>query len=165
MVEPNDWYSTRTHRSSYTRPSAPDKKNSRLYARAALERMQLAQRGDEILHLWQDEILEARSVADERVGRGHPLHGRVEPWEALVGEPRRDHGLPVERRQAPQIDHRHAHPVRLLELLRGHERALHQGAVGHDRQVAAGAHPLRLAERDHEVRPGVRRLVVGLAIE
>src|SRR5260370_28176714 len=97
MVEPNDWYSTRTHRSSYTRPVAPDKKNSRLYARAALERMQLAQRGDEILHLWQDEILEARSVADERVGRGHPLHGRVEPGEALVGEPRPDLGAVAPR--------------------------------------------------------------------
>src|SRR5260370_3729897 len=160
MVEPNYWYSTRTHSSSYTRPVAPDKKNSRLYARVALERMQLAYRGDEILHLRQDEILEGRSVADERVGRRHPLHGRVEPGEALVGEPRRDfgavapgervlvsdehfsrllgrrhHRLPVDRRQAPQIDHRHAHAIRLLELLRGHERALHQGTVGHDRHV------------------------------
>src|SRR5260370_17200546 len=151
MVEPNDWYSTRTHSSSYTRPVAPDKKNSRLYARVALERLQFAYRGDEILHVRQDETLEGRSVADERVGRRHPLHGRVEPGEALVGEPRRDfgavapgervlvgdehfsrllgrrhHRLPFDRQQAPQIHHHHAPANRLLELLLTPELALPQ---------------------------------------
>src|SRR2546430_11106574 len=44
-------------------------------------------------------------------------------------------------------------------------RALHHGAVGHHREVPALSHYLRFAERDHEVRPGIGRLVVGLAIE
>src|SRR2546423_9657694 len=86
MVDPKDWYRIRTHRSSYTSPVVPEKKNSRLYARAALERMQLAHRLSEILHLGQDEILEIGSVAHERVGRRHALHGRVEPGETLVGD-------------------------------------------------------------------------------
>src|SRR2546425_8013295 len=35
----------------------------------------------------------------------------------------------------------------------------------HHREVPALSHHLRFAERDHEVRPGIGRLVVGLAIE
>src|SRR5437879_4044618 len=86
MVDPKAWYRMRTHRSSYTSPVAPEKKNSRLYARAALERMQQAHRLSEIVYLRQDEILEIGGVAHERVGRRHAFHGRVEPGEALVGE-------------------------------------------------------------------------------
>src|SRR5256885_8263220 len=87
MVDPKDWYRIRTHSSSYTSPVAPDRKNSRLYARVALERMEFAHREREVLHLGQDEILEIGGVAHERVGRRHALHGRVEPGERLVGEP------------------------------------------------------------------------------
>src|SRR5436305_2488949 len=49
--------------------------------------MQVAHRPREILHLRQDEIFEPRRVADEGIGRGHPLHGRVQPRKALVGDP------------------------------------------------------------------------------
>src|SRR2546428_13360063 len=86
MVDPKAWYRMRTHRSSYTSPVAPEKKNSRLYARAALERMQLAHRLSEILYLGQDEILEVGGVAHEGVGRRHALHGGAEPGEALAGQ-------------------------------------------------------------------------------
>src|SRR5438105_500004 len=179
MVDPKAWYRIRTHRSSYTSPVAPEKKNSRLYARAALERMQQAHRLSEILYLRQDEILEIGRVAHERVGGRHPLHGRVEPGEALVAEPggdfravaprervfvrhqhlagladRRRDRLPVHRGEAAQIDHFDAHPVLLLELLRRDQRTLHHGAVRHDGQVPALAHALGFAERDHEVGAG-----------
>src|SRR2546428_13544708 len=90
MVDPKAWYRMRTHRSSYTRPVAPEKKNSRLYARAALERMQQAHRLSEILYLRQDEILEIRGVAHERVGRPHALHGGVDPGKDPVGAPAAD---------------------------------------------------------------------------
>src|SRR5882762_599963 len=88
---------TRTQRSSYTSPVAPDKKKRRLYARTALKRMQVAHGLREVFHLWQDEILEPGCVADERVGRGHSLHGRVQPWEALVGDAGGDLGAVTPR--------------------------------------------------------------------
>src|SRR5437763_16577915 len=88
MVDPKAWYRIRTHRSSYTRPVAPEKKNSRLYARAALERMQQAHRLSEMFYLRQDEIPEIGGVAHERVGRRHELHGGVEPGQAVVGDAR-----------------------------------------------------------------------------
>src|SRR6266700_240825 len=162
----------------------PEKKNSRLYARAALERMQQAHRLSEIFYLRQDEILEIGGVAHERVGRRHALHGGVEPGKALVGDSRGDlravaprervlvrhqhlAGLtdgrgdrfPVHGRETAQIEHFDAHAVLLLELLRRDERALHDGAVRHDRQLSSLAYALRLAERDHEVGAGVGRLI------
>src|SRR6266511_1562123 len=152
--------------------------------------MQLAHRAGEILQLGQDEVLEVRGVSHEGVGRGNALDGRVEPGKALVRELRRDLGavaprerilvghedlarlphrrrnrVPVHGREAAEIHHLHARAVVLLELLRGDERALYHGAVGHDGEVAPLPHDLRLAERDHEVRAGVRRLVVGLAVQ
>src|SRR2546423_15068148 len=190
MVDPKAWYRIRTHRSSYTSPVAPEKKNSRLYARAALERMQQAHRLSEILYLRQDEILEIGRVAHEGVGRGHGFAGLVEPGEALVAEPggdlravaprervfvrdqhfvglpdRRRDRLPVHGREAPQIDDFYAHAVLFLELLGRDERALHHGAVRHDGQGPSLTHALRFAERDREVGPWVGRLAVGLAID
>src|SRR4029077_20875284 len=165
MVDPKAWYRMRTHRSSYTSPVAPEKKNSRLYARAALERMQQAHRLSEILYLRQDEILEIGGVAHERVGRRHALHGCVEPGEAVVGDPggdfgavaprervfvrhqhlvgladRRRDGLPIHGGEGPQVDHLDAHAVLLLELLGRDQRALHHGAVRHHGEVPALAH-------------------------
>src|SRR5437879_6303970 len=136
MVEPKAWYRIRTQRSSYTRPVAPEKKNSRLYARAALERMQQAHRLSEILYLRQDEILEIGGVAHERVGRRHALHGGVEPGKTVVGDARGDlravpprkrvlvrhqhlvgladgrrDRVPVDWGETPQIEHFDAHAV------------------------------------------------------
>src|SRR2546430_4277825 len=142
IVDPNPWYSRRTQRSSQTRPVAPDRKNRKAKARAALERMQLAHRLREILHLRQDEVFQGGRVADERVGRSHALHRCVQPGKVFARDLRSDlgaiapgervfvrhehaaglahgcaDGIPVHRRQAAQIDHLDAHPVLLLELL------------------------------------------------
>src|SRR5256886_13341247 len=137
MVEPKAWYRIRTQRSSYTRPVAPEKKNSRLYARAALERMQQAHRLSEILYLRQDEILEIGRVAHERVGRRHPLHGRLEPGEALVGEPRGDFRAVAPRER---VFVRHQHLAGLADRLRDRLPA-HRGEAPHI--VAFDAQPVR----------------------
>src|SRR6266568_3874412 len=65
-------------------PVAPERKKRTVYARAALERMQLAHRLHEVLHLRQDEVLEVRRVSHERVGRSDAFHRGVEPGEAGV---------------------------------------------------------------------------------
>src|SRR5204862_6357567 len=101
MVDPKAWYRIRTHRSSYTRPVAPEKKNSRLYARDAVERMQQAHRLNEIFYLRQDEILEIGGVTHERAGRRYALNGGVDPGEAVVGNSRGDHGAVAPRKRDP----------------------------------------------------------------
>src|SRR5207248_846062 len=97
-----------------------------------------------------------------RVGRGHALHGRVQPGEVLAGDLRRDlgavapgervfvgdehaaglaHGfpddLPVHRRQAAQIDDLDAHAVLLLQLLGRHQGAGLRVVDGTALQVSA----------------------------
>src|SRR6266487_5325727 len=54
--------------------------------------MQLTHRLREILHLWQDVVLEGGRVPDEGVGGGDALDRRVEPREALIGDPGSDLG-------------------------------------------------------------------------
>jgi hypothetical protein len=56
-------------------------------------------------------------------------------------------------------------PDRSCTSLRRHQRALHQRAAGDDRHVRALADHLGLPERDHEVRAGIRALVVDLAVQ
>src|SRR2546429_6591 len=92
MVDPKVWYRIRTHRSSYTSPVAPEKKNSRLYARAALERMQLAHRLSEILYLGQDEILELLG-GDQRALRHRAVRhdGQVTSLAHALRLAERDH--------------------------------------------------------------------------
>src|SRR5689334_12351533 len=95
-------------------PVTPDRKKSRLYATAgeSLERMQLAHGLREVLHLWQDVVLEIGRVGDERVGGCDALHGRVQPGEALIGEAGRDFGTVSPR---TRVLVRHDDSVRLLD--------------------------------------------------
>src|SRR2546426_11938047 len=163
-------------------PVAPERKKRTVYARAALERMQLAHRLHEVLHLRQDEVLEVRRVSHERICRSDAFHRGVEPGEAGVADPSRDlravapgervfvshehlvglldrrrYGVPINGREAPEADHLHAQAVLVLQLLRRHQRALYDRAVRHNREIAPFARESGLAERDHEVGPGVRQ--------
>ena len=55
--------------------------------------------------------------------------------------------------------------MRFLGFLRRDQGTLHHRTVGHDRKVGSLANHLGLAERNHEIRSRIRRLVVGLAVE
>ena len=51
------------------------------------------------------------------------------------------------------------------DLRGGEQRLLHQRAISHHREAAPRLHHARLAERDGEIRTGVRRAVVRLAVQ
>src|SRR5439155_120007 len=112
--------------------------------------MQLAHRLREILHLWQDEILERRSVADESVGRRHPLHWGVEPCEALVRDLRGDLGA-IAPGQSILVGHEH--PARLLQR-RGDRSEVHWREAAQIDHLAA--HTVLLLERHRSVASSLR---------
>ncbi len=74
-------------------------------------------------------------------------------------------GLPVVRTESAKVDQLHADSLLALDLLGCLQRAWDDCAVGNDGQVAAFFDGLRFAERDHIVRPRIRRAAIGLAIE
>src|SRR5436305_986257 len=140
MVDPKVWYRIRTHRSSYTSPVAPEKKNSRLYARAALERMQLAHRLSEILYLGQGRAVGAR------VGRlvvrlavqvfvFQKQHGVVAPDRGPQQAVRVECGAGADHAQPRHGRERHGARLRVID-----RPAFQVSAVGHshDRGTAEG---------------------------
>src|SRR5215208_137651 len=72
--------------------------------------------------------------------------------------------IPVERKQAAQVDDLHANAL-LLHLLRCDQRALDQCAVSDDRQILTFTNLLCLPKRNHEVVSRILRLVIRLSIE
>ena len=74
-------------------------------------------------------------------------------------------GFPIVGIERAQIDHLDARLRARARLLRRLKRPWHHRAVGDDRDVVARTHNLGFAERNHVIRPGIRRAAEGLAIE
>ena len=66
------------------------------------------------------------------------------------------------RRLLDQLD---ADAVLALQALCGLQRARHDRSVGHNRKVVPGTNDLRLAERHHVIRTGIRRAAKRLSVE
>ena len=73
--------------------------------------------------------------------------------------------LPVVRLQCAQIHQLHADSLLAFYALCRLQSARNHRAIGHHSQVAAFFPDPRLAKRNHEIRPGIRRPAKGLAIQ
>src|SRR4051794_12334758 len=144
---------------------------------------------EDIGRLGQDNVLQIGAVRDGRIERSHPADGCVEVVEEVAADPRRDlraepardlilvrhhdavrardqrgDGVPVVRRDRPQVEHGGADAV-TFGLVRGHERPLHERAPRNHDDIRTVAPQAGLAERDHEVFAGILGLVVRLPVQ
>src|SRR5262249_46813922 len=148
---------------------------------------QRAGSGDYLLHARQERLLERRSVGNGCVDRRDAHDGRVEIFERLFRDDRRQLAadstrasrlveeqrtaglrdrrqdrLAVERRQGAEIDHFGLHAFH-FQVLGGLERGVHHRAERQDRQVLAFALHRRLPDRDDVVL--VRDVVLDAAVQ
>ena len=72
--------------------------------------------------------------------------------------------VPVKRRERTEVDDFHRHAF-VLELRRGDLGSMDHGAVRNDADVLAFTNDAGPAERNGEVRTGIGRPVIGLAIQ
>ena len=78
---------------------------------------------------------------------------------------RRGNRIPIKWIQTAQVDEFNLHALFALNLLRSLQSPGHNSAISNHSQIGAGMNNLRLAERDHIIRPGIRRAPETFAIQ